>query len=230
MTCIVNDMLQMASNYPTEVVSQSGDELVIRVFIRPVATVSPHRTRIDPAVSTEVNIMYNPTLDTVLKKLNHVKYGSYRLLICNCVSGSSSIWTRKCICFGTGCKGSPCSRRNPYTKQTSSWPERKRSQSKYTIVLIFVSYTCLPNDCVIYCSSKHTVIDVFVLLVCFSFREPPKPSLVKNWDLLGWAHPKLLLSSQTGGSQDQGRRLHRTDQYTMAQSVARGGLGKMRQR
>ena len=157
MTCIVNDMLQMASNYPTEVVSQSGDELVIRVFIRPVATVVPNRTRTDPAVSTEVNIMYNPILDTVLKKLNHVKYGSYRLLLCNCVSGSSPIWSRGRVGVVTGCKGSPCSGRNPYTKQTTSlWSERKRSQSKYTIILIFVSYTCLPNDCVIYCSSKHT--------------------------------------------------------------------------
>ena len=144
----------MGSNCPTEVVSQSGDELVIRVFVRPVATVAPHI--IDPGVSTVVNIMYNHILDTVLKKLNHVKYRSYRLLICNCVSGSSSIWSRGCICFGTGCKGSPCSRRNPYTKKTSSWPERKRSQSKYTTILIFVSYTCLINDCVIYCSSKHT--------------------------------------------------------------------------
>ena len=64
----------MASNYPSqipitdtnadvwEIVSQSRDELVIR----PVATIFPNR--IDPAVSTDVNIMYNPILDTVLKK------------------------------------------------------------------------------------------------------------------------------------------------------------------
>ena len=68
----------------------------------------------------------------------------------------------------------------------------------------------------------------FIVIFCFSFREPPKPSWVLNWGLLEWAHPKLHLYSQTGGS--QGRTLHRTGQYGMAASVARGGLGRMRWR
>ena len=69
----------------------SGDEveMVIRVVIQPTAVVPPRRT--NPAISTEVNIMYNHILDTVLKKRNRVDNRSYRLLICDCVPGSSPI-------------------------------------------------------------------------------------------------------------------------------------------
>jgi len=88
----------MASNYSTEITSysteftMSGEEVVdvvVRVVINPppTAVVPPH----NPAISTEVSIMYNHILDTVLKKHNCVDNRSYRLLICDCVSGSSPI-------------------------------------------------------------------------------------------------------------------------------------------